>query len=137
MIFFVCYKNSNKKYIGWFFVALLQFGVVGALKHNSYGFLILSTIGLTYWYGFRWRIREYFIKKTFDKSQLANKQIELLATDDSIVSHDGNEQIPYSDIKEYKRIDDAIIIYHKIGTLYIPNSSFISYDEKEAFIQKL
>jgi hypothetical protein len=32
-------KNSSKRYIGWFFVALVQFGIVGALKHDVFGLL--------------------------------------------------------------------------------------------------
>ena len=78
------FKNSRKRFIGWFFIALVQFGVVGALKHNSYGFLTLGTIGLVYWYGLRWPLRKYFIEKTFEKSPLANSNIDLLIKDDGI-----------------------------------------------------
>jgi hypothetical protein len=125
-------KNSNKKYIGWFFVALLQFGVVGALKHNAYGFLVISTITLAYWYGFRWPMRKYFINKTFDKSLLANKKIELEATTEAILSN-GEIQILYTNIKRYIQLENAIVIYHNLGTIYLPNNAFESTGARKQF----
>ena len=125
-------KNSNKKFIGWFFIAMLQFGVVGAFKHNSYGFLILATIGLTYWYGLRWPLRKYFINKTFDKSPLANKQIDLIAKENGIYFND-NLEVSYLNISKFIQLDNAIVIYHNQGTIYIPNNSFKNKEDRDIF----
>ena len=125
-------KNSNKKYIGWFFIAMLQFGVVGALKHNVYGFLVIATIGIVYWYGLRWTLRKYFINKTFKKSPLANKQINLIAKDDGIYLDD-QLQFNYKSIKKVAILDNAIVIYHNLGTIYLPNSAFNSKKERDKF----
>jgi len=126
-------KHSRKRFMGWFFIALVQFGVVGVFKHNSYGILMVGTIGAVYWYGFRWQLRKYFIKKTFIKSPLANKQISLEASDTEILNHT-QTQIIYKDIKKLIKLDDAIIIYHKFGTIYLPNSAFSDAKNKQKFI---
>jgi len=129
-------KSSNKRFIGWLMIALVQFGVVGALKHGVYGFLTLGTIGAIYWYWFRWPLRKFFISKTFDKSPLANKEIALEAKEDGIYSNE-QLQIDYNNISKYAKLDDAIIIYHSLGTIYIPNDAFENHKFKNKFIQKL
>ena len=125
-------KNSNKRYIGWFFIALSQFGVVSALKHNAYGLLVISTILLIYWYMLRWPIRNFFINRSFNKSNFANKKIELEATKEAILS-DKKVQIPYDSIKKFIQLDNAIVIYHTLGTIYLPNSAFESSKDRTAF----
>ena len=129
-------KNSNKKFIGWFFIALAQFGVVGALKHNAYGFLVVASIGLIYWYGLRWSLRKYFINRTFIKSPLANQNIQLEATNEAILS-DGKTQILYNTIIKFIQLDNAIIIYHNLGTIYLPNNSFKTKKDRIDFIKYL
>ena len=126
-------QNSKKKYIGWLFIALVQFGVVGALKHQVYGLLMISTFLIFYWYGFRWPLREFFIKRTFSKSPLANNTIQLQAKKDGIYK-DNKLQISYKDIKNIIQLKDAILIYHKFGTLYFPNYAFNSKNELKKFI---
>jgi hypothetical protein len=126
-------QNSKKKYIGWFFVALVQFSVVGALKHQVYGLLIISTFLILYWYGLRWPIRKYFIKKTFSKSSLANSTIELQAQKDGIYKDD-ELQISYDNIEDVIKLDNAVLIYHHAQTLYFPNSAFSSSDKINKFI---
>jgi hypothetical protein len=119
------FKNSSKRYIGWFFVALAQFGVVGALKHDVYGILIVSTIGLSYWYIFRWSIRKYFIKKAFYKNENVNKTLNLTIKDDGIYLDD-KLQIDFSKVNKVIFLDNAIAIYHQCGVFYIPNKAFQS-----------
>ena len=43
-------KNSPKRFLGWIFIAMAQFGVVMAMIKGAGGLLILSTIFLIYWY---------------------------------------------------------------------------------------
>jgi hypothetical protein len=129
-------NKSNKKYIGLIFIAMLQFGVVGALKHDVYGFLVVSTLGLVYWYGLRWPLRKYFINKTFEKSPLSNKTISLVAKDDGIYL-DNQLQISYNNINDIVELENGIVIYHQAGTSYFPNSSFDSKKDKEKFIKLL
>ena len=125
-------KNSNKKYIGWLFVALAQFGVVGALKHNAYGLLVISSLGILYWYGFRWDIRKFFISKSFKKSPFKDKVIQLEADEKGIFT-DGKELLLYKDIIKSEQLENAIVIYHKLGTTYIPNNAFESKSKRVIF----
>jgi hypothetical protein len=129
-------KNSNKKFIGWLFIGLAQFGVVGALKHNAYGFLVIATVALTYWYALRWPLRKYFINKTFDKSPLADKNIKLEIQKDGLYSND-QIQISYDNIKRFVKLDNAIVIYHNMGTIYLPDNGFQSNNDKNQFIKIL
>ncbi len=125
-------KNSNKKFIGLFFIALMQFGVVGALKHNVYGFLVISTIGVLYWYVFRWPLRRFFIKRSFYKSDLANQTINLVAKDDGIYKGDAI-QVEYKNIYKVEQLEDAIVLYHNLGTTYIPNKAFKNSEQRGKF----
>ena len=127
-------RNSKKRYIGWFFVALVQFSLVGAMKHQTFGLLFVSTFLIIYWYVFRWSIRKYFIKKTFTKSTLANTEIELQALKDGIYKDD-ELQISYDNIEDVIKLDNAVLIYHHSQTLYFPNSAFSSNDKINKFIK--
>jgi len=129
-------KISNKKFIGWFFIALAQFGVVGALKHNAYGLLIIATIGILYWYGLRWPLRKFFILRSFKKSALANTDIMLTAKQDGIYI-DNQLQIAYDSIIKSVQLTNAIVIYHTLGTIYIPNNSFENAKERKRFSSKI
>ena len=126
-------QNSKKRYIGWFFVALVQFSLVGAMKHQKFGLLFVSTFLIIYWYVFRWSIRKYFIKKTFRKSALANTDIELEARKDGIYNGD-ERQISHQDIIGTVKLENAVLVYHSAGTLYFPNSAFSSEDKINKFI---
>lgn len=116
-------KKSNKRYIGWFFVALTQFAIVGALKHDAFGLLFVSTFLMIYWYILRWPIRKYFIKRTFIKSPFANKTITLQIKKDGIYKEELS-QVSKNNIKDIIKLEDGIIIYYNGGNLYFPNEAF-------------
>jgi len=124
-------KNSNKRFIGWFFIALAQFGAVGALKHDSYGFLIVSTIGLVYWYGFRWNIRRYFINKSFDKLPNANRDIHILLKDDGLYLD--HAKISWEEIAGVILLQDGFIVYLTNSSFFIPSFAFNNADERNEF----
>ena len=128
------FKSSKKRFIGWFFIGLVQFGVVGALKHNAYGFLVLGTIGVVYWYSIRWPLREYFIKKTFHKSPLANTTINLIAKEDGIYKGE-DLQISKDHIKDVVKLENGIVVYYMGGNLYFPNKAFKDSDDKKSCIK--
>ena len=129
-------KNSNKRYVGWIFIAIMQFGVVGAIKHNVFGLLVVGTIMVVYWYSLRWPLREYFIKRTFDKSPLANKTIHLIAKEDGIYKDD-MLQISYQDIYKTVQLESSVVLYYTGGTLYIPNKAFSSAKDRKEFLSIL
>jgi len=126
-------RHSNKRYLGWFFVALVQFGIVGALKHNSYGLLYLSTFLVGYWYYGRWMLRKrvllHFYKKKIPKSMEMHFRIDaqgLNADDASISWEDVNRIIPF---------DEGFLIQSNENVLFFKYASFDSKEAKARFIK--
>ncbi len=46
-------KSSPKRFLGFIFIAMSQFGVVSLLQTGQSGLLLLSSILLIYWYFLR------------------------------------------------------------------------------------
>ncbi len=124
------FKNSARRYIGWFFVALAQFGVVAAFKGGSVGLLMLSTILILYWYVIKkWLVKQRAIK-AYESSPLKNSQIKLSIKEDGIKQH--NAVIPWQKIQGLVPIEDDILLYYKEKAFYIPSNAFNSIEEKSA-----
>lgn len=124
------YKNSARRYVGWFFVALAQFGVVGALKGGSIGILMLSTILIFYWYvGKKWLI-ERRATKTFENSPLKDKTIKLEITHEGIKQNDSF--VSWEEIQGVVPVENDILLYYKNSAFYIPATAFESFDEKSS-----
>ncbi len=125
-------KKSNRKYIGWFFIALTQFGVVAAMKKGSIGLLLISTVLVVYWYYFRWSLRKKVIEKTFDKLSNANEKyiVDINSENLSINKKD----IAWSEITEVLALKDGIFIYLNQDSIFIPNSSFQSFEDRNEFL---
>jgi hypothetical protein len=105
-------KHSNKKYVGWFFIAVAQFGVVGALKHNAYGLLFISTVLIFYWYVLRWQVRKLLAIKWFNKMPIKDKPIHIVIDDEGITSNLYNEKLSYSNIDLYKSPQEGVLLFH-------------------------
>ena len=124
------FKNSPRRYIGWGFVALAQFGVVAAFKGGSVGLLMLSTILILYWYVIKkWLVHQRAIK-AYESSPLKNSQIKLTITDENIKQD--NSSISWDKIQGLVPIEDDILLYHKERAFYIPSNAFKSIDDKSA-----
>ena len=74
-----------------------------------------------------------FIEKTFNKSALANKQVILAAKNDGVYLDD-TLQFKYDTIKKVAILDNAIVVYHNIGTIYLPNKAFSNKKDRTLFI---
>lgn len=124
------FKNSARRYIGWFFIAMAQFGVVGALKGGSIGLLMLSTILILYWYGIKkWMIHRRAVR-AYENSSFKNSRIKLEIIDEGISQ--GQSFVSWEDIKGLVPIEDDILLYYKENAFYIPASAFKSIEEKSA-----
>ena len=128
-------KNSQKRFLGWLFIALTQFGVVLAMKQGTMGLLLLSTVLLLYWYMARWPIRKYFIKKSFNKSPLANSNFNILLQQDGLYINDN--LIDWKNISEIVSSEKGFLLYLGSDFIYIPYSSFNSLEEKSNFKEKI
>ena len=124
------FKNSARRYVGWFFIALAQFGVVAAFKGGSIGLLMLSTILILYWYVIKkWLVHQRAVK-AYENSPLKNSQIKLQITEEGVKQE--NIFIPWQDIQGLVPIEDDILLYYKEKAFYIPSNAFNSIEEKSA-----
>ena len=122
------FKNSTRRYIGWFFVALAQFGVVAALKGGSIGLLLLSTILILYWYGIKKWLVHRRAMATYENSPLKNSQIKLQITQEGVEQE--HTFISWQDIKGLVPIEEDILLYYNEQDFYIPSNAFKSIEEK-------
>ena len=128
-------KHSPKRFLGWVFIVLAQFGVVMAMKKGAIGLLLLSTIFLLYWYVLRWPIREFFIKKSFSKSPLANSKFNVILQEDALYIN--SSPINWDNISEIESAEKGFLLYLGKDFIYFPYSSFSSFEEKSIFKERI
>ena len=124
-------KHSPKRFLGWFFIALSQFGVVAALKKESYALLLLSSALVIYWYLLRWPIRRFMIKKAFQSSQNQNHNFSILAKKEGIEVN--STLIQWKEITEVIALEGAFLLYYGKNFLFIPKTALKSNDEIKRF----
>lgn len=129
------FNHSAKKYIGWFFIALLQFGVVATLKAERIGLLMFSTIMLFYWYYFRKLFARKKALKSFEASDFVDKKISILVEEDGFhVELSGKKDLwAWGDIEEIKSIEGGFLVYKRPNFHYIPVNGFESFEERSRF----
>ncbi len=125
------FKNSKKRYIGFFFIALTQFGVVALLKKGAPGLLFISTFLVAYWYLFRWKIRELTIKKAFNKLPNANMQYNVSADDNAITIN--SKKINWSEVLSVVSLNEGILVYTKENFFFFPANAFKNIEDKNSF----
>jgi len=126
-------KNSSKRYIGWFFVALTQFGIVGALKHNVYGLLYISTFLVIYWYYGRWFLRKRMMEKFYEKQGLDGQEVAFTLDAQGLHFHD--QLVSWDNIEKVIKFDDGILIHTDNSTLFFENSFFKSSEDRMTFME--
>ena len=124
-------KHSPKRFLGWFFIALVQFGVVGALKKDAYGLLLIATVLVIYWYALRWPMRRFMIAKTYEASSNKNHNFKIVADKEAL--HVDERKISWSEISEIISLQNAFLLYYGTSFLFIPKSAFVCDDEKDRF----
>ena len=125
-------RHSYKRYIGWFFVGLVQFGIVGALKHESYGLLYASTFLVLYWYYGRWYLRKRMLLNFYKKKSPKNIHIHFIVNEDGLKGDD--DMISWNDIHKIIKLDEGILIQTTQNTLFFDNSAFKSSDGRVNFL---
>lgn len=129
------YKYSYRRYLGWLFIAMVQFGVVGALKHDAYGMLVLSTVLVLYWYFLRYEIRKRIAMKQFNSSTLADREIMASLQDDGLFSEQG--LIRFGDINHVVEYGKGFLIYTLNQALFFPKEAFVSSEDRSEFRAKM
>jgi len=125
-------KHSSKRYIGWLFIALVQFAIVGALKHHVFGLLYLSTFLVIYWYYIRWYIRKRMIVRYYERSQTEKREVLFTLTDEGLSYED--VLIDWDHIFKAVKFDDGILLQTLKHTLFFEKDAFDSYDEMQRFL---
>jgi len=131
------FRHSYRRYIGWIFIAMAQFGVVGALKHDAYGMLIVSSFLLLYWYVIRWQLRKRLTLRLYNSSVLANQNIITLF--DAQGMKTGEDVIAWSDVYKVVEKAEGFLFYTTLKSTFFPKEAFSSPEDREhlrALIQK-
>ncbi len=124
-------KSSPKRFLGWLFIAMSQFGVVSAMKGGGVGLLLLSSILILYWYYFRWKIREAILIKNFEKSKNQNHKFNITINSSGLDIN--NTLIEWKDILEFVSLKSGFLLYYNNTFLFIPSSAFRDIEIKNLF----
>ncbi len=129
------FKHSSRRYIGWLFIAILQFGVVAALKKGSIAILLFSSIVLLYWYYGKKLIARRRALNSFERSPFRDKKIEINVSDKGFDIRGTEEPVHWSweEIDEVIPAGDDILLFKNPNFHYIPSSGFSSLEMKSAF----
>ena len=128
------FNNSHKRYIGWFFIAVMQFGVVAALKKGAFELLLFSTIMVVYWYYGKKIIAKKRAEKSFETSEFKDKKIEMLIDEDGFtLLSPYQEKWSWDDVQEVIELNNDIMLYKYPNFHYIPEKGFESIEEKSRF----
>ena len=121
-------RHSPKRFTGWFFIALSQFGLVAFFKKGAFGLLFISTIFLIYWYLLRWPLRKLLLLNAFKKSPLKDKMIIVEFDDKQATIND--TLISWSEIQRVLLEDKGFLLYYKENYIFIPKDAFNKESEK-------
>ncbi|MBA1432669.1 MAG: hypothetical protein FAF04_03520 [Epsilonproteobacteria bacterium] len=125
-------RHSNKRYVGWFFVALVQFGIIGALKHDSYGLLYLSTFLVAYWYYGRWFLRKRMLVRYYDKNNTQNIEIHFSIDENGL--HGKEKNISWDEVFKVIELEEGVLVQAKENALFFANSAFKNAGDKTRFV---
>ncbi len=128
-------RHSIKRYIGWLFIAMMQFGIVAALKYNSYALLLLSSFLVLYWYYGRWYLRSRLVQKYYQKKALRPTTLHIRCNEEGISIE--NVDIAWEEIYTVIDTGSALLIQSKEEPLYIPYSAFNDVDDLQDCLQLL
>ncbi len=125
-------KHTWRKYAGWFFIALVQFGVVGALKYGTNGLLLVSTVLTLYWYFLRWPLRKMAIKRVFRKSGFADQKVSVEPKKGGICL--GDLCFPWYTFSRVIASKQGYLLDMEEGFIYIPRSVFPDSESRNDFV---
>ncbi|WP_457743273.1 hypothetical protein [Sulfurimonas sp.] len=126
-------RHSAKRYVGWFFVALVQFGIVGALKHDSYGILYISTFLVIYWYYGRWYLRKRVLLSYYKKNTPKDFEVHFIIDEQGL--HKDEKLIPWDEVTKIIKLDEGLLVQSVNDTLFFQNAAFESSQARAAFLK--
>ncbi len=123
-------QHSPKRFLGWVFIAMSQFGLVAFFKKGAFGLLFISTILLVYWYILRWPIRKALLLNSFKKSPVKDKVFTVVIKENGIMINDID--IPWKEVKRVFVEDEGFLLYYHDNFIYIPKDAFKDNDYEKA-----
>ena len=129
------FEHSVRRYIGWFFIALLQFGIVAMYKKGAPGLMLFASLALIYWYGLRkWLARRRALR-SWEHSPWRDQAIRIIADEDGLEIHSPNsgEQWSWEEIDGVVPLGEDILLLREPHLHYIPASGFGSIEARSAF----
>jgi hypothetical protein len=124
-------QKSPKRFLGWIFIAMSQFGVVALIKRGTVGLLLLSIILLLYWYYFRWWIRKSLLLKNFKNAPNRDQKFHVVADEHGLKLN--GTIIDWSSISEVISLKGGFLLYYSGTFLFLPTSGFRNMEEKNRF----
>ncbi len=125
------FEHSARRYLGWFFIALLQFGIVAMYKKGAPGLMMFASLALIYWYGLRkWLARRRALR-SWEHSPWRDQSIRIRADDDGLEIH-GGTRWHWEEIDGVVPLGEDILLLHEPHLHYIPASAFRSIEERSA-----
>jgi len=125
--------HTPKKYMGWLFIALLQFGVVGALLKGTLAILLFSTVLLVYWYYLKKMIEKSILLKKFKSDKEANKTLDITINDKEI--NINKREILWDELPLIISSEKGYLLDHIGGFLFFPSKAFKCEEDKTKFIK--
>ena len=129
------FGHSGRRYVGWLFIALLQFGLVAAFKQGTTGLLMFSAIVLIYWYYGKRFIAHRRAIASWKASPFRDMTITILADEEGLTIHcDGGEaQWSWETIDGVTGMGSDVLIHLAPHFYYIPEGAFGSIEAKSRF----
>jgi uncharacterized membrane protein YobD (UPF0266 family) len=124
-------RNSGKRYIGWLFVGLTQFAIVGALKHDAYGLLVISTFLVSYWYYLRRYLRFKMLERFY--ATLEPTVLKFILKEDGL--YNGENLIKWDEIFRVISLEDGVLLHTNTNTLFFEKKAFKNYEEIQRFLE--
>ena len=128
-------KHSLKRYVGWIFIAFMQFGIVALYKHQNPTLLLVSSFLVAYWYYGRWYLRRYFIEKYYKKRNLQNTVIMISCSDEGLQV--GSKKLSWEGILNAVDTNNALLLQTSEDILYIPYDAFKELEDLSTCTQLL
>ena len=129
------FTHSMKRYIGWLFIAILQLGVVAALKKGSVALLLFASLVLIYWYFGKKIIAKKRASNAFNASSFKDKTVKIEVDEGGfeIKSQEGKVEWLWDEVDEVISLNDDIMIYKEPNFHYISSNGFSSIEDKSHF----
>jgi len=129
------FEHSARRYIGWFFIALLQFGIVAMYKKGAPGLMLFASLALLYWYIGRKGLARRRALRSWEDSPFRDREITILADEEGleIDSQSGGARWSWDEIDGVVPLGEDLLLLHHPHLHYIPASGFESVEARSAF----